>query len=150
MSLRRRTYLAEKKYEATFYKSLYDRNKGIFYRGTAKSGKGIGMGALGQGVYLTWHKGMAKAFAQHHGQGGTVIAYKIKPGLKILDSKSKLMIDLKAEMGFDPWGYSDDPVYAKFITSQVGKAGYDGVISDNLAEGIVIFDAKNATPWRKI
>lgn len=143
MTLRNRNYLGEKKGEADFYKSLHARNKGVFYRGSGEGGKGIGMGAIGAGVYLTWHKGMAKAFASHHKQGGKVEAYKIKSGLKMLDSKSELIIDLKADMGFDPWGYSDDPAFAKLITTAAKKAGFDGVISDNLAEGLVMFDPKN-------
>lgn len=143
MSLRRRGYLVEAKGEAAFYKSLYARNKGIFWRGSGAGGKGIGLGALGKGVYLTWKEGMAQAFAQHHGQGGKVEAYRVKPGLKMLDSKSQLMASLKAEMGFDLYGYSDDPMFANMITYNVKQAGFDGVISDNLAEGLVIFDAKN-------
>jgi len=142
MSLRRREYLDELKGEADFYKFLHKRNRGVFYRGSDKGGKGIGMGAIGAGVYLTWDKRVAKAFAQHHGQGGKVEAYKLKPGLKILDSRSQLVIDLKAEMGFDPYGYTDDPMFANFITYHAKKAGFDGVISDKLAEGLVIFDFK--------
>jgi hypothetical protein len=61
----------------------------------------------------------------------------------MLDSKSQLMTDLKAEMGFDVYGYSDDPMFANMITYNVKRAGFDGIISDNLAEGLVVFDAKN-------
>jgi len=141
--LRQRGYLEELKGEADFYPSMYRRNKGIFYRGSGKGGKGIGMGALGKGIYVTWHKGMAKAFAQHHKQGGKVEAYKLKAGLKMLDSKSEFMSKVKKEMGFDSWEYTDDPAFASMITMRAKKAGFDGVVSDNLAEGIVVFDAKN-------
>ena len=143
MNLRQRSYLTEDKNLADFYPMMYRRNKGIFYRGESKRGKGVGLGALGEGIYVTWHKGMAKAFASHHKQGGKVIALKLKKGLKMLDSKSPLMIEWKADMGFDPSQYSGDKMYARIITSNAKRAGYDGIVSDNLAEGIVVFDPKN-------
>ena len=135
--------LAEIKDEAKFYASMYRKNKGIFWRGAGKGGKGIGMGAIGKGVYVTWEKGMAKAFAQLHGQGGTVEAYKLKKGLKMLDAQSKTMADIKKSMGFEPWEYSDAPLFANIITGTAKKAGFDGVVSDKVADGIVVFDPKD-------
>ena len=35
---------------------IYRKNKGIFYRGVGKGGKGTGLGALGKGVYITWDR----------------------------------------------------------------------------------------------
>lgn len=141
--LRSRSYLSELKGEADFYEFLYKKNDGVFYRGSGKGGRGIGLGAIGAGLYFTWDKRMAKAFASHHGQGGKVEAYRFKKGLKMLDSKSDLMLNLKKEMGFDPWGYTDDPAFARIITKRAKAAGFDGVISDSLVEGIVVFDSKN-------
>ena len=66
------------------------KNSGIFYRGTAGEGKGTGLGALGNGVYLTWTEGMAKAFADR--VGGEVKKYKVKPGLKMADALSLIHI----------------------------------------------------------
>jgi hypothetical protein len=128
--------------EAEFYAYLYKKNKGIFYRGEGADGHGVGMGALGAGLYVTWEKAMAKAFADR--QNSHVFKYKLKPGLKLLDAQSRTMAWLKAEMGFHPWEYSDDPMYALMLTDKVRSLGYDGVISDKLADGLVIFNAKNA------
>ena len=135
--------LAEIKDEARFYASMYRKNKGIFWRGAGKGGKGIGMGAIGKGVYVTWEKGMAKAFAALHGQSGKVEAYKLKKGLKMLDQQSATMGDIKKKMGFEPWEWTDNPMYANFITHEVKGLGFDGVVSDKVAEGIVVFDPKD-------
>ena len=43
-------------------------------------------------------------------------------------------------MGID--GYSADPMFAKAITYEMKKMGYDGVVSDDRIEGLVIFDDK--------
>ena len=86
---------------------------------------------------------MAAAFASHHKQGGKVIALKLKEGLKMLDSMSPLMLGWKEEMGLGPFDYYGDPVYAKTVTSKAKRKGYDGIVSDSLAEGIVVFDPKN-------
>ena len=52
--------------EASIWKFLYSKYKGEFYRGVSEKGTGVGLGALGVGVYLTWEEGMAKVFAKHH------------------------------------------------------------------------------------
>jgi len=111
-----------------------------FWRGIGNSGKGTGLGALGKGVYLSWEEGMAKAFA---GPNGSVAQYKVKPGLKILDVEDKDFIDIKADMGMQPWEYSDDPMFAGMLTMMAKEKGYDGIVSDDVATGIVIFDENN-------
>ena len=111
-----------------------------FWRGIGKEGKGTGLGALGKGVYLSWEEGMANAFA---GFNGTVAKYKVKPGLNILDVEDKDFIDIKAEMGMQPWEYSDDPMFAGMLTMMAKEKGYDGIVSDDVATGIVIFDENN-------
>ncbi len=131
--------------EADFYQGLYKHNDGIFHRGEGKNGKGLGLGALGKGIYLTWEKDAANAFKMHHGPDGTLSEYKVKPGLKIADYQSKEVGDIKAKMGFQPWDYSDDPMFAAILTMDLKEAGYDGVISDKAIEGLVIFDANNVT-----
>lgn len=126
----------------SWYEALYKRNKGIFWRGEGgKKGAPV-VGAIGEGIYVTWNQGMAKAFAQLHG-GGTVAAYKLKRGLKMMDSRSKEMADIKRSMGFEPHEYAGDRMFARIITNKAKELGYDGVASDSLAEGIVVFDPKN-------
>ena len=36
--------------EASMWDYIYKKNKGVFYRGVGRSGKGTGLGALGKGV----------------------------------------------------------------------------------------------------
>lgn len=130
--------------KARFFRSLHSRNKGVFYRGARKAGAGggSGLGALGRGLYLTWDKVMAAEFARR--SGGEVFAYKIPSSLKMLDAQSEEMGEIKATMGMDPWDYSDSPMYASIVTSEAKEWGYDGVISDKVADGLVIFDPKKA------
>ena len=46
-------------------------------------------------------------------------------------------------MGFEPWEYSNDPMFAGMMTMMAKEKGYDGVVSDKEADGIVIFDTAN-------
>ena len=130
--------------EAKFFRSLHSRNKGIFYRGAKNpgAGGGSGLGALGRGLYLAWDVGMAQFFADR--SGGQVYAYKIPANLKMLDAQSSEMAAIKAEMGFKPHEYSDSPMYAAVITNEAKELGYDGVISDKRADGLVLFDPRKA------
>jgi hypothetical protein len=127
---------------AKFYPRLHERNKGRFFRGTS-GGKGQGFGALGAGLYLSWDKKMAAAF------GKDVAVYELPKDLKLLDAQSKTMFDFKATMGFKPWEYSGDPMYARALKMMAEQKGYDGVISDELAEGIVVFDEKKVKVLHK-
>ena len=120
---------------------LMTKNSGIFYRGTAGEGQGTGLGALGNGVYLTWTEGMAKAFADQ--VGGEVKKYKVKPGLKMADAQGPEIRDIKKSMGYEPWEYSDDPMYASMMTMELQDLGFDGAVSEKPADGIVIFDTAN-------
>ena len=131
--------------EASLWKFLYGKYKGEFYRGVSKKGTGVGLGALGVGVYLTWEERMAKVFAKHHGAGGEVKKFKIKRGLKMVDVQDKDYADVKKGMGFEPWEYSDTMGYATLLTRGLQKLKYDGVVSDKAVEGIVVFDKKNVT-----
>ena len=131
--------------EADFYQHLYKQEDGQFYRGEGKGGKGLGLGALGKGIYLTWTESAANAFSIHHGADGEIVKYKVKPGLKIADYQSKEVSDIKAKMGFQPWEYSGDQMYSAILTMDLKEAGYDGVVSDKAVEGLVIFDASNVT-----
>ena len=123
----------------TMWDFLYKQDDGKFWRGIGSTGQGHGLGALGKGVYLSWEKGMAKAFAGD----GEVKQYKVKQGLNIVDVEDKDFIDAKAQMGFQPWEYSNDPMYAGMLTMGLKEKGYDGAVSDDVATGIVIFDEKN-------
>ena len=122
---------------------LYGKHKCVFYRGEGRGGKGTALGALGAGIYLTWDEGMAKFFAGRLGSGGTVKKYKVKSGLKIADVLGKDVIAARAEMGFGPSEYGGDAMYANLMTRSLKRLGYHGVVSDEVAEGIVIFDKKN-------
>ena len=127
---------------------MWRDNKGEFWRGSGKEGKGSGLGALGAGIYFTWDENMAKAFAKRF--GGKVSKWKIKKGLKLIDaggnygSGDKEWVEIKKKMGFkNPKDWSNDKAYAKTLTHELKQAGYVGAMSDDKATGIVIFDKKN-------
>lgn len=128
---------------AEFYNSLWDRNKGIFFRGTS-GGKGIGFGALGKGTYVSWDEGVAKAFAKISSEknGGKPQIQKIHldKNLNLLDSRSKVYGDIKRELGVQPYDKIDDPFFASLLTEKVKEKGFDGVISDDRFDGIVVFN----------
>ena len=130
--------------EASMWDYIYKKNKGVFYRGVGRSGKGTGLGALGKGVYITWSEGMAQAYAKRQGAGGEVKKYKLKRGLKIVDAEAdKDFEEVKAEMGFAKHQFSDDPMFAGMLTMMLKDKKYDGAVSDDVAIGICIFDEKN-------
>ena len=130
--------------EASMWDWIYKKNKGVFYRGVGRGGKGTGVGALGKGVYLTWEEGMARAFAKRQGAGGEVKKYKLKRGLKIVDAEAdEDFAEVKAEMGFEKHQFSDDPMFAGMLTMILKKKKYAGAVSDDVATGICIFDEKN-------
>ena len=129
--------------EVSLWKFIYKKHKGEFWRGVSELGTGVGFGALGVGVYLTWEEGMAKAFAKQHGIGGIVKKFEVKRGLKMVDVQDKDFADVKKKMGFEPWEYSNSGAYATTLTKELEKLKYDGVVSDKVAEGIVVFNKKN-------
>ena len=130
--------------EASMWDFLYRKNKGVFYRGIGRGGKGTGLGALGKGVYLTWSEGMAKAYAKRLGGKGEVKRYQVKRGLKIVDVETnKDFANIKSAMGMGVKDYSADPMFAGMLTMELKRKGYDGAVSDDVAIGIVIFDEKN-------
>jgi len=119
-----------------------------WYRGSDASGKGVGLAYMGAGRYLTWMENIAEAFAvlaaeESEKYPAKVETYRLTPGLKILDNKSKLMIDIKHGLGVKPWEKIDNPIFSQILTKLVKEQGYDGVIDDNPADGLVIFDAEN-------
>ena len=136
-------------YESTMWKFIYKKNKGIFYRGVGRGGKGTGVGHLGSGIYLTWSEGMASAFAKRQGAGGEVKKYKLKSNVKIVDAGGmtdgdKDWVDVKAQMGFAPKQHAgNEKMFAGMLTMLLKEKGYDGAVSDDVATGIVIFDKKN-------
>ena len=130
--------------EASMWDFLYRKNKGVFYRGIGRGGKGTGLGALGKGVYLTWTESMAKAYAKRIGGKGEVKRYQVKRGLKIADAEqNKDFASIKSAMGMGVKDYSYDPMFAGMLTMELKRKGYDGVVSDDVAIGIIIFDEKN-------
>ena len=136
-----KSYITEAVKSPNWYKSLHRKQKGIFFRGedrvTRRSGAGIG--ALGEGIYLTWEEGTANAYA-NLATNGVVVKFKVPSNLKLADSKGEDFRDVLKKMGID--GYSADPMFAKAITYEMEKIGYDGVVSDDRIEGLVIFDDK--------
>ena len=130
--------------EASMWDFLYRKNKGVFYRGIGRGGKGTGLGALGKGVYLTWTESMAKAYAKRIGGKGEVKRYQVKKGLKNVDAATnKDFASIKSAMGMGVKDYSSDPMFAGMLTMELKRKGYDGAVSDDVAIGIVIFDEKN-------
>jgi hypothetical protein len=130
--------------EATFYKSLWERNNGIFYRGTA-GGSGLGFGILGAGTYVTWDEGMANAFASissnKHGSSGIVRAYKLPKSLKLLDYESSTRWEIWKSFGVqNSWDKIGDKTFSRIVTAKLKQMGYDGVISDDKANGICVFE----------
>ena len=121
---------------------MYKTNKGIFYRGQSSSGKGMGIGMLGLGIYLTWSESMAKAFAKKQSQG-IVQTYEVMKRLKLADNTSNDFAKAKKNMGLKPWEWSQSKEFSSILTMELKQMKYDGAYSDNPAEGIVIFDKKN-------
>ena len=128
--------------EASLWDYMYKTNKGIFYRGQSSSGKGMGIGMLGLGIYLTWSESMAKAFAKKQSQG-IVQTYEDKKRLKLADNTSNDFAKAKKNMGLKPWEWSQSKEFSSILTMELKQMKYDGAYSDNPAEGIVIFDKKN-------
>ena len=128
--------------EASLWDYMYKKNKAIFYRGQASSGKGMGIGMLGLGIYLTWSESMAKAFAKKQSQG-IVQTYEVKKRLKLADNTSNDFAKAKKNMGLKPWEWSQSKEFSSILTMELKQMKYDGAYSDNPAEGIVIFDKKN-------
>lgn len=134
---------------AQFFKRLWRDNEGVFYRGTV-GGKGLGFGYMGEGIYLTWDEGMVEAFAGiTRAKNHEVVSYKIPKDIKLLDNEGKLMCDIKQRLGVKPWDKVADPVFAKVLSYEVKKLGYDGVISDDKANGIVVFDSSKIEKVKK-
>ncbi len=129
--------------EASLWDYMYKKNKGTFYRGQSSSGKGMGIGMLGLGIYLTWSESMAQLFADKQSRG-IVQTYKVKKNLKMADNAGKDFAKAMANLGRKPWEWSHSKEFSGFLTGELKQMGYDGAYSDNPAEGIVIFDKKNA------
>ena len=97
--------------------------------------------ALGAGTYYSWDEGMAQAYADM--KNGEVKKYKFPRGLKLADAQGPDMAEIKSLMGLQPWEYSGGKMFARVLKVEFESKGYDGVISDKVAEGIVIFDRAN-------
>ena len=128
--------------EGSLWDYMYKKNKSVFYRGQSSSGKGMGIGMLGLGIYLTWSESMAKAFAKKQSQG-IVQTYEVKKRLKLADNTSNDFAKAKKNMGLKPWEWSQSKEFSSILTMELKQMKYDGAYSDNPAEGIVIFDKKN-------
>ena len=133
--------------EGSLWDWMYKKNKAIFYRGQSSSGKGMGFGMLGLGIYLTWSESMAQKFADKQ-SGGIVQTYKVKKNLKMADNTSKDFAKAMAALGRKPWEWSHSKEFSGFLTGELKQLGYDGAYSDNPAEGVVVFDKKNVKEIR--
>ena len=127
--------------EGSLWDYMYKKNKSVFYRGQSSSGKGMGIGMLGLGVYLTWSESMAQKFADKQTKG-VVQSFKVKRGLKMADNTSKDFAKAMAALGRKPWEWSHSKEFSGFLTGELKQLGYDGAYCDNPAEGVVIFDKK--------
>ena len=128
--------------EGSLWDWMYKKNKAVFYRGQASSGKGMGIGMLGLGVYLTWSESMAQSFAKKQTKG-VVQTFKVKRGLKMADNAGKDFATAMANLGRKPWEWSHSKEFSGFLTGELKGMGYDGAYSDNPAEGVVVYDKKN-------
>ena len=133
--------------EGSLWDWMYKKNKGIFYRGQSSSGKGMGIGMLGLGIYLTWSDSMAQKFADKQSRG-IVQTYEVKRNLKMADNAGKDFAKAMANLGRKPWEWSHSKEFSGFLTGELKQMKYDGAYSDNPAEGIVIFDKKNVKEVR--
>ena len=91
--------------EASLWDYMYKKNKSVFYRGQSSSGKGMGFGMLGLGIYLTWSESMAQQFAKKQTRG-VVQTFKVKKSLKMADNTSKDFAKAMAALGRKPWAVS--------------------------------------------
>ena len=128
--------------EASLWDYMYKKNKAVFYRGQSSSGKGMGIGMLGLGIYLTWSESMAQSFAKKQSRG-VVQTFKVKQRLKMADNTGNDFAKAMANLGIKPWEWSHSKEFSGFLTGELKQMKYDGAYSDNPAEGIVIFDKKN-------
>jgi len=133
------------------YSVVWAKNKGVFYRGSNDDGKGSGLALLGNGVYLTWTEKMAFAFATisviNNGGSPFVEKFKLPKSLKMLDFQSDEAWEIRKSLGVESrWDKIDDALYVKIFTGEVKSRGYDGVISDNVADGLVVFDPNVIKP----
>ena len=133
--------------EASLWDYMYKKNKAVFYRGQSSSGKGMGIGMLGLGIYLTWSESMAQSFAKKQSRG-VVKTFTVNRGLKMADTTSNDFAKAMANLGRKPWEWSQSKEFSGFLTGELKQLGYDGAYSDNAAEGIVVFDKKNVKEIR--
>lgn len=124
------------------------RLEGNLYRGSTDAIiGGSNLGVLGAGVYLTWEEKTAQAFARiavdKYGGQPVVDSYKIKPDLNILSRSSDVWAALMRSLGFEPWDNVNSPQFSAHITNVLSEKGYDGVISHDPFDGLVVFDSSN-------
>jgi len=122
---------------------------GEWYRGTDAKGQGVGVAVLGAGLYLTWNPMTAEAFSKLAVQKskkrpGKLMTYRVKPGLRILDSLSKEFFAAKKSLGVNPLDQVSSPRFAIALAITIKEMGYDGVIDDEAPVGLVLFDSANA------
>lgn len=129
---------------AEFYDYLWKENDGVFYRGVS-NGREEGYGELGKGIYFAWDEGVATTFGQisayRRNETPKLITAKLPRDLKLLDSDSATMKKIKAELGLKSYEkIVDYPILSMNVTRKVQERGYDGVISDNKYDGLIIYD----------
>lgn len=131
---------------------MFNPLQGDLYRGTTTaSGRGSDVGVLGAGVYLTWDRKVAKSFARlaadKRGGEPVVRAYQLVPDLRFMHRDSPEWEDVMASFGFQPWDNVADHSFSAMLAHSIRDAGYDGVISSDPYDGLVIFDSQNVVGY---
>jgi len=118
------------------------------YRGTAKGiMASFGVGVLGAGVYLSWDervaRGFANIYADRYDSEPLMSVYRIAPNLNILEKETEDWNQVMAGLGLEPWDKIGGQFFSNLLTSKLKELGYDGVISRDPQDGLVIFDGHN-------
>jgi hypothetical protein len=128
----------------------YDKHlTGDLYRGTTTGPlRSFGVGVMGAGVYLSWDKKIAEtfaaAYADYYGGDPVITTYRIAPNLNILERMVDPAWDIiMREVGYEPYKKIKGASFSGLLSARLEELGYDGVVSSDPFDGLVIFDSKN-------
>ena len=143
--------------EADFWKNVHRLNDGVFFRGVhAEPGFEELLetdGVLGHGLYVTWDEGAARAFSRtrpgEEGHPSWMVEVVVPRSLKLLDAQSDEMVAIKKKLGVGRWDRVGDRPFSFALRREVEKKGYDGVVSDDRFDGVLIFNTDKVEVKRK-